>query len=1037
MNTSQNDKVAASNETPNERALRASELSYRRLFEAAQDGILILDADTGRITDVNPFLTGLLGFSHREMVGRTVGELSPFKDIESNQAMLERLQRDGYVRYEDLPLKTKDRRPIAVEFVSNVYQVGDRKVIQCNIRDITRRKQAEANSSLLAAIVESSDDAIIGKDLNGVITSWNKGAEKIFGYPSIQMVGTSILRLIPTDRQQEERHILERVKRGESVMHFETLRQTMDGRQIDVSVTASPIKDSNGKVVGVSKVLRDITKRKQVEWALQQSEAEFRTLAEAMPQIVWATRADGGNIYFSQRWMDYTGLTLAESLGDGWNKPFHPEDRQRAWDAWQNAVTTAGNYSLECRLRRADGVYRWWGILGAPFKAADGRILKWFGTCTDITDRKLAEIALLESQHFLRSTLDALSSHISILDDHGVIIEVNGAWNDFARRNNLLGSDCGVGANYLHVCDSAAGNFSKEAPLVAHGIRAVIAGQCGEFHLEYPCHSAQERRWFMVRVTRFAGDGPVRVVVAHENITERKQAENELLWKTSLLEAQLESSIDGILVVGSGGEQILQNRRMIELWKFPAAIVEAKDEADQLRYAASRVKKAGLFIERVNYLYAHPDESGTDEVELVCGTILDRHSAPIRDPAGKYYGRIWSFRDITARRKLEQSLYQTQKLESIGQLAGGIAHDFNNILSCIVGYLHLTKVAAEDHPAILAYLEHISKATDRAVDLVRQILTFSRQNKTEREPVELNAVVLEALKLLRASVPATIRIRTELTETPTVLANASEIHQVIMNLGTNAWHAMRERPGILKVEMNVLEVDEDFVETHPDLHVGRYVRLSVSDTGCGMDRATQARIFEPFFTTKAVGDGTGLGLAMVHGIMKSHDGAISVYSEPGKGTTFHLYFPVFEAEVVTRPIESTPIPHGQGEHILVVDDEQVLANLAKTMLERLGYTVTAKTSAAEAIAAVRALPDRFDLVITDLTMPDMDGARLGGQLLQIQPHLAILLTTGYSGVMTNEKARELGFRAILPKPSTVRDLGEAVHRILHPPALMG
>ena len=203
-------------------------------------------------------------------------------------------------------------------------------------------------------------------------------------------------------------------------------------------------------------------------------------------------------------------------------------------------------------------------------------------------------------------------------------------------------------------------------------------------------------------------------------------------------------------------------------------------------------------------------------------------------------------------------------------------------------------------------MENISEATRRATDLVNQILTFSRQNKQEREPVCLNDVVLEAFKLLRASVPATIRIQTELTETPTVLANATAVHQVIMNLGTNAWHAMRDQPGVLKVEMRVLEVDEDFVKTHPDLHPGRYVQLSVSDTGCGMDRATLEHIFDPFFTTKAVGEGTGLGLAVVHGIMKSHDGGISVYSQPGEGTTFHLYFPVIETEAVARKSKPRP-----------------------------------------------------------------------------------------------------------------------------------
>ncbi len=258
-----------------EEALHASELSYRRLFEAAKDGILILDVDTGRITDVNPFLVELLGFSHREMVGKTVGELSPFKDIESNQIMLQRLQKTGYVRYEDLPLETRDGRKIAVEFVSNVYQAGDIKVIQCNVRDITERKAAEITVVRLAAIVESSDDAIIGKDPNGIITSWNKGAEKIFGYAASEMAGASLLRLIPADRHDEENQILGKIRRGESVQHFETLRQTKDGRLIDVSVTASPIKDAAGKVIGVSKVVRDITERRAAAEKIRQLNIEL------------------------------------------------------------------------------------------------------------------------------------------------------------------------------------------------------------------------------------------------------------------------------------------------------------------------------------------------------------------------------------------------------------------------------------------------------------------------------------------------------------------------------------------------------------------------------------------------------------------------------------------------------------------------------------------------------------------------------------------------------------------------------------------
>jgi signal transduction histidine kinase/DNA-binding response OmpR family regulator len=513
---------------------------------------------------------------------------------------------------------------------------------------------------------------------------------------------------------------------------------------------------------------------------------------------------------------------------------------------------------------------------------------------------------------------------------------------------------------------------------------------------------------------------------------ERRRTAEELRWQATLLEAQLESSLDGILIVDGQGKKILQNRRMEELWRGARPAGAPPPDGHPAVFDPACVKQSREFIEKVAYLNAHPEEASHDVMELTDGTVLDRYSAPVRDKAGQIYGRIWSFRDITERRKLEAQFRQAQKMESIGMLAGGIAHDFNNILSAILGNLSLARMDAGDDPGMLEHLENIGQAARRASDLVNQILTFSRQHKQEREPVKLNHVVVEALKLLRASIPSTIRMQTVLADTPTVLANATAIHQVIMNLGTNAWHAMRDEPGCLKVEMGVLEVDEDFAGAHPGLHPGRYVRVALSDTGHGMDAATVERIFDPFFTTKPVGEGTGLGLAVVMGIMKSHDGYIAVYSEPGQGTTFNLYFPVFEAEPPPAESGPQPVPPGRGEHILFVDDEPALVKVGQKILERLGYVVTTKTNAAEAVAAVRDHPGTFHLVVTDLTMPGMDGLRLGAQLLQMEPGLGVILTTGFCGVITDDTARELGFRGLLVKPTTARMLGETVHRALHP-----
>lgn len=387
-------------------------------------------------------------------------------------------------------------------------------------------------------------------------------------------------------------------------------------------------------------------------------------------------------------------------------------------------------------------------------------------------------------------------------------------------------------------------------------------------------------------------------------------------------------------------------------------------------------------------------------------------------------------RDISERKKLEGQLRQSQKMEAIGQLAGGVAHDFNNILGAIIGFTELIKDDAAGQPVILDNLEAVSKASHRAADLVKQILTFSRQNEQERLPTQLGLVIKEALKLLRATVPVTIEFKSQLLEVPTVLAAPTQIHQVIMNLGTNAWHAMRDQAGVLDVTLAPLQVDFELARLHPELRPGPYVKLSISDTGCGMSRATLERIFDPFFTTKGPGEGTGLGLAVVHGIMKSHDGTITVYSEPGKGTVFHLYFPVFEADPVQSPAEQTAIPQGHGVRVLFVDDEEPLTRVGRTMLERLGYHVTTQTSPLQALELFRAHPQDFDLVLTDYTMPGMTGLQLTRQLLTLRADIPVILTTGYSAMLTPESLQDAGLRELVLKPYNTRILGEAFHQVL-------
>jgi PAS domain S-box-containing protein len=389
--------------------------------------------------------------------------------------------------------------------------------------------------------------------------------------------------------------------------------------------------------------------------------------------------------------------------------------------------------------------------------------------------------------------------------------------------------------------------------------------------------------------------------------------------------------------------------------------------------------------------------------------------------------------DITEFKQLEGQARQAQKMEAIGTLAGGIAHDFNNILMGVVGYTELAKQKAGGNEAVKRNLDEVLVAGQRAKELVRQILAFSRQTDQERQPLELQLVVKEVCKFLRASLPATIEIRQNFTEAPTIiLGDPIQMHQVVMNLCANAEYAMRESGGLLELKLEHVAGEPDGIGTHPDLREGSYVRLTVRDTGAGMTPEVAQHIFEPFFTTKGVGEGTGMGLAVVHGIVISHGGVIHVESEPGQGTTFSIYFPEVEAESIQG--EDNPFQQeifmGRG-NILFVEDEEPLAKLGGEAIRGLGYEVMVRTSSVEALEVFRADPFRFDAVVTDQTMPNITGEALAREMLQIRPDVPIILCTGFSHAITSEKAKAMGIRAFLLKPLLIKDLGRALREVLH------
>jgi PAS domain S-box-containing protein len=414
------------------------------------------------------------------------------------------------------------------------------------------------------------------------------------------------------------------------------------------------------------------------------------------------------------------------------------------------------------------------------------------------------------------------------------------------------------------------------------------------------------------------------------------------------------------------------------------------------------------------------------------------NKSPYRNQNGDIIGLIGISRNITDLKKAEQEkqklqnlLQHAQKMEAIGTLAGGIAHDFNNILGVILGYADLALVDAPPNSQYATDLEKICAAGNRAKDLVQQILAFSRQVEIERIPLTLQSLVKEALKMLRPSIPSTVEILDDIdSKCGVVHADPTQVHQIVMNLCTNANHAMEETGGVLTVKLQPAHIDEKNPAPSLNIPPGDYVKLTVSDTGTAIGPDIIDKIFDPFFTTKEPSKGTGMGLAIIHGIVTEYGGTITVDSKKGEGTSFHVYFPVVKKNEVLFSRGTGDLPRGKG-HILFIDDEELLVELGQTMLERLGYKVTVRCSSLDALSTFHNSPEDFDAIITDQTMPEMTGSDLARRILQIRPDMPIILCTGYSNVVDREKAKSIGIKEFVIKPLTMKKIAQLLHDVLH------
>lgn len=914
------------------------------------------------------------------------------------------------------------------------------------------------------ALVEEAQEAIYTHDVEGNFTWINKAAEHLMGYTVAEATQRNIADVVVPEHLPLAH---EMIARKLATPHLTTTYAldviTKHGARLSLQV-GTQLVTIPGQPVQIRGVARDITAHKRAEILLRQSEARFSTIFHTSPHIIMVTRlADGVCLAVSDRFSQDMGYEREEVLGKS-TLDFHlwvsPAQHQHVLQRLQE---TAEVSNVEAILRTKDGG-RIVGLLSASVIQMEGARCV-LAVIQNITELKQAEETRAAEARFLQVQTSVAHTALSSLEPdilrprlleavchaqgytYGVLWQLDEPGTT-ATVEAVYGSETTSLLEFQHALQPPEGLLSQVVQtrqpvfwnqLHTHAASTLPLPQafCGQAMLALPLlDHAQHIMGILLGVEtqdpdRFSQrDLSQGAILAHQ-IAQALENSN-LFSQVQRLQEQYrvvsETLYDGVLMVDSSGHIVFANPALGRLTGYTTQ--ELLGQSSLMLYppevipqvaARRQLAWAGQYVSPYVQTQILRKEGQRLAVEMsTANVMLD----------GRVLGRVAAVRDTSERLRLEAQLRQAQKMQAIGTLAGGIAHDFNNILTAILGFAELTLDEVPQASIAQANLEHVLRAGERAKELIEQLMTFSRQQEQERRPLYLHPLVKEVLAWLRATLPATITLHYRLDELAgPVLADPTQMHQLLLNLCTNAEHAMRRMGGALTVTLDTVTLPDAQVTPPPALTPGAYVRLTVSDTGYGMAPEVAERIFEPFFTTKDVGEGTGLGLAVVHGIVAGHGGAITVESTPARGTTFVVYLPQ-SSTVVTSPglpVDTLVLGH---EHILFVDDEKTLAHLGKELLTRLGYVVTACSSSSEALKTFCEAPEHFDLLITDQTMPVMTGEALVKAVRQVRPDLPIILCTGFSHIMTEEKALALGVDAFYLKPLLLPSLSQIIRRVL-------
>ena len=806
------------------------------------------------------------------------------------------------------------------------------------------------------------------------------------------------------------------------------------GHEVLGLLNLSLVRDADGNPLNFIAQIKDIGDRKRGEQALRESESRFRLLCEAAPLGVFLADTQGNCLFTNQYLQTVSGFSSEEALGDGFARFIHPEDRELVMTEWMAGINVRGGYHGQFRFVRPDGTARWVNVRTAPF-FMDGLLAGNVGTVEDITEHRQIEEALKGRETQLGDA--QRTAHIGSWQFDLVTDEV--LWSDeLWRIFGLTPREFGLSLDeYLamvhpddqYVVRNVVAKFQQEKTDFAYDYRIVLSDGKVRFL------RAQGRA-----ILDEDGRRLIKMTGTNQDITELKQAEEKHIESQQWLQAILTASRDGIIVEGNG-KVVYTNRSYAQMLGYdtPEDIVGCNiseilppEEAERMtEFGAARLR--GESPPSIYEFKAKRKDGSLIRVEA---------SVSSSTVAGRTYIST-AIRDVRERKQAERALAeseerlrQSQKMEAIGTLAGGVAHDFNNLLTVILGNTELAFGMIPPADPVRPRLEEVEKAANRAIVLTRQLLAFSRRQQMERRNINLNDTIGELIKFLRRIIGADVEVNLKTgSSLSAIFADPAQIEQVVMNLAANARDAM-PHGGRLNIETSNVELDDNFQRLYPDVLPGKYVLITVSDNGIGMDQETKVRLFEPFFTTKEVGRGTGLGLSMVYGIVKQSDGHINVYSELGHGTTFKIYLPIVESaiEKVALAIQAPVV--GGTETILVVEDDDALRHLARDVLNDLGYTVILARDGKEALEMYAKKREQIDLMLLDVMMPRMGGTETYERIRQLGGDVPSIFMTGYSSEIVRSRFVDQEMlledldAIIIQKPYSGETLGRKIREVL-------